>query len=219
VPREASVGTNASHDEGVLWKRDAVAEGGAGAGTALRRSGSVQCRCKTAHRPPIQLRRAGCQPSFRVGLCGRGISVRIRIGICPVFGSGAQTRCASKATFFPRLCNAESSQHFCKSGGRAADYETFRVSQTVDKTGSGTPSRAPGDSVPAEVEQVFEEVAALAAPSTYLTAVVERDHSFDTTAPPSQRQRQLRFNPSNQLPGSPVVQSSYLRDGFTAETR
>ena len=133
VPRDASVGTNASHDEGVLWKQDAVAEGGARADTALTRSGSVKCRYKTAHTPSIQLRRAGCQPSFRVGLGGRGISVRIRIGICPVFGSGAQTRCASKATFFPRLCNAESSQRFCKSRGRAADCETFRVSQIVDK--------------------------------------------------------------------------------------
>jgi len=173
VPREASVGTNASHDEGVLWKRDAVAEEGARADTALRTSRSVKCRCKTAHTPSIQLRRAGCQPNFRVGLCGRGISVRIRIGICPVFGSGAQTRCASKATFFPRLCNAESSQRFCKSRGRAADYETFWVPQIAVKTGNGSPPRAPGETAAAEVEQVFEQVAPRALSAHIGTIVVQ----------------------------------------------
>jgi hypothetical protein len=162
LPTEASVGTNASHDEAVLWKRDAVAEGGARADTALTRSGSVRCRCKTAHTPSIQLRRAGCQPSFRVGLFGRGMSVRIKIEICPVFGTGAQTPCARKTTFFPRLCNAVSSQRFCKSRCRAADYKTFWVPQIVDNTGNDLRPRAPVDSVPAEVEQVSEQVDALA---------------------------------------------------------
>jgi hypothetical protein len=60
---------------------------------------------------------------------------------------------------------------------RPADYETFWVSQIVENGGHRTPFAAPNDSVPADVEQVSEQVGTPTPPSTRIAAVVEQDRS------------------------------------------